>query len=203
MAERDNGTTTSSSARKGNADGDVPTGGSARNGDADGADSGGDGSTDRGSRRPSVWERMRRGMADHNATAPSGPMGIPDAPESSPDDPDAIGDDAADGGDGPTTELVLERIHHYRDTIRSYQVLIEGQRVGLIRDSNTESFVLRPGSYTLRLQLLWIFSPRIVVELPAGGQMRMVCGPNGGILHAWRLFFAPTTAIFLRFAEEA
>ncbi len=161
------------------------------------------GSGDSRSRRPSIWERMRRGMADHNATAPSGPMGIPDAPESSPDDPDAIGDDSADGDDGPTTELVLERIHHYRDTIRSYQVLIEGQRVGLIRDSNTESFVLRPGSYTLRLQLLWIFSPKIVVELPAGGQTQMVCGPNGGILHAWRLFFAPTTAIFLRFADEA
>ncbi|MCY4516786.1 MAG: hypothetical protein OXB99_06070 [Acidimicrobiaceae bacterium] len=161
------------------------------------------GSGDSRSRRPSIWERMRRGMADHNATAPSGPMGIPDAPTSSPDDPDAIGDEAAGGDDGPTTELVLERIHHYRDTIRSYQVLIEGQRVGLIRDSNTESFVLRPGSYTLRLQLLWIFSPKIVVELPEGGQTRMVCGPNGGILHAWRLFFAPTTAIFLRFADEA
>ena len=146
--------------------------------------------------RPSIWERMRRGMADHNATAPSGPMGMPEAPET-----DAADDDAG-GYDGPTAELALERIHHYRDTIRSYQILIEGERVGQIRDDKTETFVLRPGSYTLRLQLLWIFSPKVVVELPAGTQTRMTCGPNGGILQAWRLFLAPTTAIFLRFPEE-
>lgn len=147
--------------------------------------------------KPSVWERMRRGMADHNATAPRTPLGMP---EVAPDD-DAD-DDTGDASEGPTAELVLERIHHYRDTIRSYQVLIENQRVGQIRDDQTESYVLRPGSYTLRLQLLWIFSPRVVVELPAGTETRMICGPNGGILQAWRLFLAPTTAIFLRFADE-
>ncbi|WP_419944930.1 hypothetical protein [Candidatus Poriferisodalis sp.] len=150
--------------------------------------------------KPSVWERMRRGMADHNAKAPRTPMGMP---EVVPDDDS--GDDSADGEDesseGATAELVLERIHHYRDTIRSYHVLIEGQRVGQIRDDKTESFVLRPGSYTLRLQLLWLFSPKVVVELPAGTETRMICGPNGGILQAWRLFFAPATAIFLRFAD--
>ena len=148
--------------------------------------------------RRSVWERMRRGMADHNAKAPRTPLGMPEVV-----DDDDSADTADDASEGATAELVLERIHHYRDTIRSYHVLIEGQRVGQIRDDKTESFVLRPGSYTLRLQLLWIFSPRIVVELPTGSVTRMICGPNGGILQAWRLFFAPTTAIFLRFAEEA
>ena len=169
-------------------DGNTPTDGLAAR-----DDSGSD-----GPRRPSVWVRARRAMADHNAKAPRGPMGIPAVPEA-----DASGDDQSDAAEGATAELVLERIHYYRDTIRSYQVIIEGQRVGQIRDDKTESFVLRPGSYTLRLQLLWLFSPRVVVELPAGEQTRMICGPNGGILQAWRLFFAPTTAIFLRFAEEA
>ena len=148
--------------------------------------------------KPSIWERMRRGMADHNAKAPRTPLGMPEVV----DDDDAA-DAASEAPEGATADLVLERIHHYRDTIRSYQVLIENERVGQIRDDQTEHFVLRPGSYTLRLQLLWIFSPRVVVELPAGTETRMICGPNGGILQAWRLFFAPTTAIFLRFAEEA
>ena len=147
--------------------------------------------------RRSVWERMRRGMADHNAKAPRTPLGMPEVV-----DADADADADADTPQGATAELVLERIHHYRDTIRSYQVLIESERVGQIRDNQTESFVLRPGSYTLRLQLLWLFSPKVVVELPAGSDTRMICGPNGGILQAWRLFFAPTTAIFLRFADE-
>ncbi|WP_419911097.1 hypothetical protein [Candidatus Poriferisodalis sp.] len=146
---------------------------------------------------PSIWERMRRGMADHNAKAPRTPMGMPEVVAD--DDTDDAGTDTPEGA---TAELVLERIHHYRDTIRSYQVLIESQRVGQIRDDRTERFVLRPGSYMLRLRLMWIFSPKVVVELPAGTETRMICGPNGGILQAWRLFLAPTTAIFLRFAEE-
>ncbi len=153
------------------------------------------------SRRPSVWERMRRGMADHNAKAPRGPMGIPEVEDETADpDSDSLGNEADD--DDANAELVLERIHHYRDTIRSYQVLIEGQRVGQIRDNKTERYVLRPGSYTLRLQLLWIFSPKVVVELPAGSSTKMICGPNGGILQAWRLFFLPTTAIFLHVDED-
>ena len=147
---------------------------------------------------PSILERARRKMADHNATAPSGPMGIPEMPEA-----ESEAESEPQDYDGPTSEIVLERIHHYRDTIRSYHVLIEGQRVGRIRDDGTESYVLRPGSYTLRLQLLWIFSPKVVVELSAGATTRLVCGPNGGILQAWRLFFAPTTAIFLRFGQQA
>ena len=146
--------------------------------------------------KPTIWERMRRGMADHNANAPQTPMGMPEVV-----DDDDTAEAATDMPDGATAELVLERIHHYRDTIRSYQVLIENQRVGQIRDDKTERFLLRPGSYMLRLRLMWIFSPKVVVELPAGTETRMICGPNGGILQAWRLFLAPTTAIFLRFAD--
>ena len=150
-----------------------------------------------GSRRKNLWERARRGMADHNAKAPRGPMGIPEIPDATGTD-----DDGADVPPEATAELILKRVHHYRDTIRSYQVLIEGERVGQIRDDATERFALRPGSYTLRLQLLWLFSHRVVVELPANSQTRMICGPCGGILQAWRLFLTPTKAIFLRHAEE-
>ncbi len=156
-----------------------------------------DQSAEEPSERLSVWERMRRAMADHNAKAPRGPMGIPQAAEAEPTAAEAGADDES------SAELVLERIHHYRDTIRSYHVLIEGQRVGQIRDDKSERFVLRPGSYTMRLQLMWLFSPKVVVELPAGSCTRMICGPNGGIAQSWRMFLAPTTAIFLRYLQES
>ncbi len=163
--------------------------------------------------RLSIWERMRRAMADHNSQAPRAPMGMPqpaagddtadDAADTMTDETDRTDrTDGAVAADGATATLVLERIHHYRDTIRSYHVLIENKRVSQIRDDQTEHFSLPAGSYTLRLQLMWIFSPKVVIELPAGATKRLVCGPNGGILEAWRLFFAPTTAIFLRDAEE-
>ncbi len=133
---------------------------------------------------------------------------------------DAVSDAAADAptaGDATTAEdhsavyetaeeipahlrsnLVLSRIHHYRDTIRSYQVQIDGQFIGNVRDSKTKTFTLRPGTYEMRLKLLWIYSPKVEVVLPPGGETHLICGPNGGIMAAWRLFIAPTTAIFLR-----
>lgn len=100
------------------------------------------------------------------------------------------------------SDLVLSRIHHYRDTIRGYQVQINGEFVGRVKDSQEETFTLRPGTYTVRLRLLWIFSPKVEVTLRSGGETRLVCGPNGGILQAWRLFLAPLTAIFLRPADS-
>ncbi|HCB34702.1 MAG TPA: hypothetical protein DEP66_00010 [Acidimicrobiaceae bacterium] len=96
------------------------------------------------------------------------------------------------------SDLVLTRVKHYRDTIRSYTVLVDGEFVGRIREGQEETFTLRPGRCTVRLKLLWIYSPKVEVDLPPAGQTRMVCGPNGGILQAWRLFVAPFTAIFLR-----
>ncbi len=96
------------------------------------------------------------------------------------------------------SRLVLSRIHHYRDTIRSYQVQIDGQFIGNVRDSKTKTFTLRPGTYEMRLKLLWIHSPKVEVVLAPAGETHMVCGPNGGIWEAWRLFLAPTTAILLR-----
>ena len=135
-------------------------------------------------------------MADHNAQAPSGPMGFPPTGES-----DTVVDLRGEDWDGPSSELVLDRIHHYRDTIRSYQIVMEGQKVGTIRDNRRTTLLVPPGRYVIRLQLLWIFSPRLEVSFDANQTVRLVCGPNGGILAAWRLFFAPTTAIFLRYPE--
>ncbi len=102
-----------------------------------------------------------------------------------------------------STLLVLERIHHYRDTIRSYHVEIDGERVGTIRNDKTVGFEVDPGQHSVRLRLLWIASPVYLAEVSPGGQTHLRCGPNGGITQAWRLFFAPRTAIFLHGVEDA
>lgn len=102
----------------------------------------------------------------------------------------------------PTNAVIqIDRIHHYRDTIRSYIVSIDGDRAGTVRDDNSNSFPVAPGQHTVRLRLLWITSPAVTIDVAPGMTARLTCGPNGGILQAWRLFLAPTTAIFLRAAD--
>lgn len=96
-----------------------------------------------------------------------------------------------------STLLVLERIHHYRDTIRTYHVEIDGERVGRIGDDDRMGFEVEPGEHSVRLRLMWISSPTYLVNVPAGSEAHVRCGPNGGLLQAWRLFLAPATAIFI------
>jgi hypothetical protein len=102
-----------------------------------------------------------------------------------------------------SSRIVLERIHHYRDTVRAYAVTIDGEKVGTVRDEKHAEFEVEPGMRRVRLRLMWITSPALTVEVPDGGETRLRCGPNGGLLQAWRLFFAPTTAIFLEPADDA
>lgn len=99
------------------------------------------------------------------------------------------------------TQIVVDRIHHYRDTIRRYHVEIDGQRVGQIRDNDHVAFEVAPGQHVVRLRLLWISSPKYLVEVAPGTESWVTCGPNGGIMQAWRLFLAPATAIFINGRE--
>ena len=96
------------------------------------------------------------------------------------------------------TLLVIERIHHYRDTIRKYHVEIDGERVCAVRDNDHGVFEVAPGQHSVRLKLMWISSPIYLCEAIPGAETRLWCGPNGGLAQAWRLFLAPRTAIFLR-----
>ena len=100
------------------------------------------------------------------------------------------------------TTLRIDRIHHYRDTLRAYTVLADGKRLGRVMDERGETFLLSPGAYRIKLRLMWISSPTVLVELSAGENTSLICGPNGGILQAWRLFLRPGSAIFIEAADD-
>lgn len=94
------------------------------------------------------------------------------------------------------TQLVVERIHHYRDTIRNYHVEVDGERVGRVKDNDHVAFEVTPGQHTVRFKLMWISSPPLSVDIGPGEALWVRCGPNGGLLQAWRLFVSVRTAIF-------
>ena len=93
--------------------------------------------------------------------------------------------------------ITIDRINHYRDTVRAYQVKIDGQVFGRVKDGKQQTFEVSPGAHQVRVRLMWLQSPPVDVQLEEGSEVRLRTGPNGGILQAWRIYFAPHTAMFL------
>ena len=94
--------------------------------------------------------------------------------------------------------LTIKRIHHYRDTIRGYSVRVDGKSVGVVRNDKQVSFEVTPGEHSVQIRLMWIASPKISVFLDENQDLHLETGPSGGLLQAWRIYFAPRTAMFLR-----
>ena len=93
--------------------------------------------------------------------------------------------------------LTIDRIHHYRDTVRAYQVRVDGHRVGRVKDDKSETFEIKPGIHEVRVRLMWLQSPPVELRVEAGDEVLLRTGPNGGITQAWRIYLAPHTAMFL------
>ena len=93
--------------------------------------------------------------------------------------------------------ITIDRINHYRDTVRAYQVKIDGQVIGRVKDGKQQTFEVSPGAHQVRVRLMWLQSPPVDLQLEEGSEVRLRTGPNGGILQAWRIYFAPHTAMFL------
>ena len=96
-----------------------------------------------------------------------------------------------------SARLTIDRVHHYRDTVRAYQVRVDGDQIGRVRDDKSETFEIQPGIHEVRVRLMWLQSPAVELRVEAGDEVRLRTGPNGGIMQAWRIYVAPHTALFL------
>ncbi len=78
----------------------------------------------------------------------------------------------------------------YRDSLRAYQVEIDGQRVGKLRPGQVKDFPVLPGEHGIRLMVDWCSSPVRIVRLSPGQWTHFVCRPNGWFFEVWRIFFS-------------
>ena len=74
---------------------------------------------------------------------------------------------------------------------------VDGNLVGRVKDEKSETFEIEPGIHEVRVRLLWLQSPPVELRVEAGDEVLLRTGPNGGIMQAWRIYFAPHTAMFL------
>ncbi len=83
-----------------------------------------------------------------------------------------------------TIEIAREKA--YVDKARAYRVLVDGTEVGRIKEGETQSFAVAPGSHEVLLKIDWATSPAVTVDVSPGGTARLGARPKPN----------PFTAIF-------
>ena len=70
----------------------------------------------------------------------------------------------------------------WRDRVRTYHVVIDGERVGKIASDETVQFELSPGAHLVQMKIDWCGSPTLTVD---GGQdTRLTCDAGGAAFGA-------------------
>jgi hypothetical protein len=75
----------------------------------------------------------------------------------------------------------------YRDSLRSYTVWLDGQRVGKIARGKMLEFSVVPGEHGLQLTVDWCSSPQQVIRLADAQTADFYCKPAGSFYEIWRL----------------
>jgi hypothetical protein len=76
------------------------------------------------------------------------------------------------------TVLISRRSGYWRDSIRSYVVLIDGRRSGAVSQGNTFAANLPPGEHTVRMRIDFLKSKPLTRDLQEGVTWDLECYPN-------------------------
>ncbi len=66
-----------------------------------------------------------------------------------------------------------------KDHLRSYQVVIDEEVVGLLGAGESQAFEVDPGSHELFLKIDWCRREKLTIALEAGQTVAFRCAPNG------------------------
>ena len=91
--------------------------------------------------------------------------------------------------------LKIVRDSGYADRLRAYQVILDGRRVGEIKDGETQEFAIVPGQHQISLKIDWCGSKAI--EFTVTGEERLTFQAKSN-LRGPRVFAAIWYAIFDR-----
>jgi hypothetical protein len=82
----------------------------------------------------------------------------------------------ADGG----SAIVLSRVPGgWRDRLRRYQVMIDGEQVAAIKHGQRVELPVTPGRHTVYLKISWAGSPKLEVDVGPGEAVSLECSPAG------------------------
>jgi hypothetical protein len=69
--------------------------------------------------------------------------------------------------------LEIQRKSAYMDRLRAYHVLVDGTDIGTIKNNETQSFAIAPGSHEVKLKIDWAYSPPVMVDAQPGGTVTL------------------------------
>lgn len=84
----------------------------------------------------------------------------------------------------PAAQIVLKRLRRpVGDVLRTYHVVIDGNRAGEIRRGETKTFDVAPGQHEIHLEIDWAKSRNLELNLSSGDVASLTCSarpPNAG-----------------------
>jgi hypothetical protein len=83
--------------------------------------------------------------------------------------------------------LRIKRDRGYVDIARTYEVLVNEEPVGTIRNGGELECAIPNGRSSVRIRLDWCGSNTIEIEAAEGGVVELECGSN---LRGWKVFRA-------------
>ena len=91
--------------------------------------------------------------------------------------------------------LTVVRDSGYADRLRAYQIILDGEKVGEVRDGETKQFFLAPGKHQLSLKIDWCKSKTIDFTVTEADSLIFQAKSN---LRGSRLLLALWYALFAR-----
>ena len=89
--------------------------------------------------------------------------------------------------------LRITRTSQYANKLRAYSIFLDGARVGKIKDGETVTYPLSPGSHTVQARIDWCRTKPVEITVKPGQDIPLEVGCYAG---GWRLLLALFDAIW-------
>ena len=89
----------------------------------------------------------------------------------------------------------IRRTTSWPDRLRSYQVVVDGDRVAVLHPGGVIEFPISPGHHTIVIRIDWCSSNTLEFEVMPGERVIFECGSN---LTGWRMVLALFYILFVR-----
>ncbi len=83
--------------------------------------------------------------------------------------------------------LKIARDSGYSDRLRAYRVILDGAKIGEVRDGRTERFAIAPGQHTLSVKIDWCGSKTVDFTVAGDEEIRFAAKSN---LRGFNIFAA-------------
>jgi hypothetical protein len=86
------------------------------------------------------------------------------------------------------SSIKIKRNKKWEDLWSSYQIILDGESTGYIRNNKNISIMVKPGHHFLKIKVHPVSSPQIDFDINPGEEIRFECEPNPSL--AYRLLGA-------------